>query len=185
MHCVVLQTTSPFFVVFLFVFVSAQLKQVHEVLTTGYSMRTWLYEQRMWMIKSLTSYAYATLDAVLEKIGLTKASFLATSKVVDDEVAQRYRMGTYDFGAPAVFMVPLCTLYMINVAAFVIGFGRILHGGEMHMHMQVLVSLLGLILHYPLFEGMVLRKDKGRVSSSVSLLSAIISSILLASASYY
>ncbi|KAL8525090.1 hypothetical protein ACS0TY_014630 [Phlomoides rotata] len=178
------ETSSPFFLaVFWFVFVSAQLKHVQEVVTTGHRIRSWLYEQRMWMLKSWTCYAYATLGALMEKIGLSKASFLPTSKVVDDEVAKLYGMGMYDFRAPALFMVPLCTLYIINAASFVIGFGRILVGRK-EMLTQAFLPLVGLILHYPLLEGMVFRKDKGRVSSYVSFLSAFVSSILLASASY-
>ncbi|KAL0414359.1 UNVERIFIED_CONTAM: Cellulose synthase-like protein G2 [Sesamum radiatum] len=120
------EVSSPFFVVFSFVFLSSQLKHVQEIFSTGHSMRTWSNEQRIWMMKSLTSYLYATLEAVMEKIGLMKASFLPTNKVVDDEQAKRYQMGIYDFQAPALFLVPLCSLYILNVASLIIGFGRIM-----------------------------------------------------------
>ncbi|KAK6161367.1 hypothetical protein DH2020_004748 [Rehmannia glutinosa] len=179
------QVSSPFFVVFLFVFLSSQLKHMQEVFSTGHSMRTWSNEQRIWMMKSLTSYLYATFDAIMEKVGLRTASFLPTNKVVDDEQAKRYQMGIYDFQVPALFMVPLCTLYILNVASLVIGFGRILHsqkGNEMVI--QTFIPLSATVLHFPLFEGMVLRKDKGAISKSVSLVSALISTVVLFCASF-
>ncbi|KAL0388453.1 UNVERIFIED_CONTAM: Cellulose synthase-like protein G2 [Sesamum radiatum] len=178
------EVSSPFFVVFSFVFLSAQLKHVQEIFSTGHSMRTWSNEQRIWMMKSLTSYLYATLEAVMEKIGMTKASFLPTNKVVDNEQAKRYQMGIYDFQAPALFTVPLCSLYILNVASFIIGFGRTMQTQKWgEMLLQALIPLFATVLHFPLLEGMVLRKDKGRVSPSVSLLSAIISTTLLSFAS--
>ncbi|KAK6161368.1 hypothetical protein DH2020_004749 [Rehmannia glutinosa] len=142
-------------------------------------------QQRIWMMKSLTSYLYATFDAIMEKVGLRTASFLPTNKVVDDEQAKRYQMGIYDFQVPALFMVPLCTLYILNVASLVIGFGRILHsqkGNEMVI--QTFIPLFATVLHFPLFEGMVLRKDKGAISKSVSLVSALISTVVLFCASF-
>ncbi|KAH6796381.1 hypothetical protein C2S51_037367 [Perilla frutescens var. frutescens] len=175
------EASSPFFLVFPFLFLSSQLKNMHEVLILGHSIKTWSNEQRMWMIKSLTSYFFAALNTSMEKIGLSKASFVPTNKVMDEEGAKLYQMGKYNFQAPAPFMVPLCTLYILNLASFVIGLGRILQNGKRYeMVMQAFVPLFGIVLNFPLLEGMVLRKDKGRVSTSISLVSATISSIVLA-----
>ncbi|KAK4425538.1 Cellulose synthase-like protein G1 [Sesamum alatum] len=174
------KVSSPFFVVFSFVFLSSQLKHVQEVFSAGHSIRTWSNEQRMWMMKSLTSYLFAALEVVMEKLGLAKARFLPTNKVVDDEQAKLYQMGVYDFRAPALFMVPLCSLYILNVASFIIGFGRIMQTQKWgEMFIQAFIPFFATILHFPLLEGMVLRKDKGRVSPSVSLLSAVISTIFV------
>ncbi|KAH6757097.1 hypothetical protein C2S53_019700 [Perilla frutescens var. hirtella] len=175
------EVSSPFFLVFPFLFLSSQLKNMHELLILGHSIKTWSNEQRMWMIKSLTCYFFAALNTSMEKIGLIKASFVPTNKVMDDEGAKLYQMGKYNFQAPTPFMVPLCTLYILNLASFVIGLGRILQNGKTNeMLMQSFVPLFGILLNFPLLEGMVLRKDKGRVSTSVSLISAVISSIVLA-----
>lgn len=177
------RVSSPFFLVFLFVFVSAQLKHVEEVYSSGNSIRTWSNEQRIWMMKSLTCYVYAMLEAVMEKVGMRTASFLPTNKVVDEEQAKRYEIGVYDFQAPALFMVPLCTVYVVNVGCIVIGIGRILCSGKgmSEMGIQGLIALFGVVLNYPLVEGMVLRKDKGRVAASVSLVSALISCMIILS----
>ncbi|KAL1535718.1 cellulose synthase-like protein G3 [Salvia divinorum] len=175
------EVSSPFFVVFVFIFVSSQLKHAQEVTASGDSLTTWANEQRVWVMKSLTSYFFASVNAILEKIGLTKATFVPTSKVMDDQVAKLYQMGKYDFQAPPLFMVILCTLYMVNLASFVVRFGRVLQNGRMNeMVMQAFLPLFGVVMHYPLMEGMVLRKDGGRVSPSVSILSIVISSIVSA-----
>ncbi|KAL0348973.1 UNVERIFIED_CONTAM: Cellulose synthase-like protein G1 [Sesamum angustifolium] len=178
------EVSSPFFVVFLFIFLSAQLKHVQEVFLTGHSIRTWSNEQRMWMMKALTSYLFAGLEVVMEKIGLTKTSFLPTNKVDDDQQTKCYQMGIYNFKAPARFMVPLCSLYMLNVGSLIIGFGRIMQSQKWgEMLLQAFIPLFATVLHFPLLEGMVLRKDKGRVSPSVSWLSVVISTIFLSVAS--
>ncbi|KAL0414368.1 UNVERIFIED_CONTAM: Cellulose synthase-like protein E6 [Sesamum radiatum] len=162
---------------------ATQLKHVQEVFLAGHSIKTWSNEQRMWMMKALTSYLYAGLEVVMEKIGLTKISFVPTNKVDDDEQTKCYQMGIYNFQAPARFMVPLCSLYILNVSSLIIGFGRIMQTQKWgEMLLQALIPLFATVLHFPLLEGMVLRKDKGRVSPCVSLLSTVISTIFLSSA---
>lgn len=169
--------------VFVFLFVSSQLKHVQEVLISGHSIKTWSNEQRVWMIKSLTAFFFAALNAIMEKIGLTKAYFVPTSKVSDNEVTKLYLMGKYNFQAPPLFMILLCTIYVLNLASFVVGFGWIVQEGKINeMVLQVFLPLFGIVLHFPLLEGMVLRKDTGRVSPSVSLISVVISSLVLANA---
>ncbi|KAK4383905.1 Cellulose synthase-like protein E6 [Sesamum angolense] len=137
------------FIVFLFIFLSAQLKHVQEVFLTGHSIRTWSNEQRMWMMKALTSYLFAGLEVAMEKIGLTKTSFLPTNKVDDDQQTKCYQMGIYNFQAPARFMVPLCSLYMLNVGSLIIGFGRIMQSQKWgEMLLQALIPLFATVLHF-------------------------------------
>ncbi|XP_051128135.1 cellulose synthase-like protein G2 [Andrographis paniculata] len=171
------EVSSLSFGVFLFVFFSSQAKHMQEVLSTGHSIRSWLGEQRMWMFHSLAPYLYATTDVVLEKIGMRAANFSPTNKVVDGEQEERYRMGLYDFRASAAFMVPLCSIYALNVASFAVGLRRILNGdgdGTGSTLGQWLLPLYGVVLHFPLLEGMLFRKDKGRVSPFVTIMSAAV-----------
>lgn len=162
---------------------SSHLKHVQEVLISGHSIKTWVNEQRVWMFKSLTSFFFASLNAAMEKVGLTKAHFVPTNKVTDNEAAKLYLMGKSDFQAPPLFMVLLCTIYVLNFSSFVIGFGQIVHYGRINeMALQTLLPLFGIALHFPLLEGMVLRKDRGRVSPVVSLISILISSVVLGNA---
>ncbi|KAL7144914.1 hypothetical protein ABFS83_07G043000 [Erythranthe nasuta] len=175
------EISNPYFLVFLFVVLSSQARHLQDVFSTGHKIQAWSNEHRIWMMKSLTCYFYATLDVIMEKFGLKNNSFVPTNKVVDEEQAKRYRMGVYDFQAPAMFMVPLCTLYIVNVASFVVGIGKIILGGgnSNEMVVQACIPLFVAVLNFPLLEGMVSRKDKGRVSSFVSLISVLIAAVVL------
>ncbi|KAK4405838.1 Cellulose synthase-like protein E1 [Sesamum angolense] len=71
-------------------------------------------------------------------------------------------------------------LYIVSVVSLVVGMARIVQtksGGEMLA--QAFIPLLGVIVNYQVFEGMVLRKDRGRIAPSVSVLSAAIATFVL------
>ncbi|KAK1592739.1 hypothetical protein Q3G72_029545 [Acer saccharum] len=172
--------SNSFSNIFVFIFASALLKHLYEVLASGGSVRTWRNEQRIWMIKSVTSYLYGTLDAFMEKLGLTKASFLPTNKVEDDEQVKRYQMGVFDFRTSTMLLAPLVTIIVLNMAAFACGVYRMMFTGEWEkMVLQVVLSFYILIMNYAVIEGMLMRNDKGRIPPSVTLLSVIISGIFL------
>ncbi|KAK4486998.1 hypothetical protein RD792_006313 [Penstemon davidsonii] len=174
------KVSDPFFFVFAFVFLNAQFKFLHDIISNDDPIRTWLYEYRVWMMKSGACYFYATLNAILDKIGMNEADFSLTNKDIDNEQAQRYEKGIYDFQVSARLLAPLCSLYIVNVVAFVIGISRIFccHSAN-DLFAQAFISLFGIIVNTHLLEGMIFRQDKGRVSSSISLTSAMISAIIL------
>ncbi|TXG72248.1 hypothetical protein EZV62_000827 [Acer yangbiense] len=172
--------SNSFSNIFIFIFASVLLKQIYEVLASGGSVRTWRNEQRIWMIKSVTSCLYGTLDAFMEKLGLTKASFLLTNKVEDDEQVKRYQMGLFDFRTSTMLLSPLVTIIVLNMAAFACGVYRMMFTGEWEkMVLQVVLSFYILIMSYVVIEGMLMRNDRGRIPPSVTLLSVIISGVFL------
>lgn len=131
------------------------------------------------MMKSGTCYLFAVLDAIMDKFGLHDANFTLTSKVVDDEQAKRHELGMYDFQASPLPLAPLCSVYIINLVSFMIGGARVF----LHQHdgfvAQLVLSLFGIVVNYHLLEGMVLRKDSGRISPFVCRLALAISAVLL------
>ncbi|KAG8370356.1 hypothetical protein BUALT_Bualt14G0108400 [Buddleja alternifolia] len=175
------KVSDPFFLVFAFIFLSSQLKHVQEVMFYGDSFMTSLYELRVWMMKSASCYLYATLNAVLEKIGLHEAHFTLTSKVYDDEETERYQKGIYDFQASPFLIAPMCSLYILNMASFIIGVAGIFWSrkGINEMFAQAFIPLFGMIVNYHVLEGMILRKDRARISPSVSLVSVAIAAFVL------
>ncbi|KAK4482800.1 hypothetical protein RD792_009970 [Penstemon davidsonii] len=171
---------DPYFIVFAFIFFSSLLKHVQEVLSYGDDLRTSFYELRVWMMKSAVCYFYATMNAILDKIGSSEANFSLTNKDIEEEQLKRHQEGIFDFQASPMLIAPLCTLYIVNVVSFVIGTAKIIrsqNGSEMFV--QVFISLFGILMNYHLLEGMFLRKDKGRVSPFVTLLSLAISVVFL------
>ncbi|XP_021290796.1 cellulose synthase-like protein G3 [Herrania umbratica] len=176
------EVSDPYFSLFLFIFISALSKNLYEILTTGGQIRTWTNERRIWMIKSVTSQFYGHVDAILSKLGMSEASFLPTSKVTDDEQVKRYEMGVFDFQAPTMFLAPLATVILVNIASLVGGVVRMVamdNGDWTKMAGQISLSFYILIANHAIIEGMIIRKDKASIPSYVTLLSVVFSVIIL------
>ncbi|XP_042943228.1 cellulose synthase-like protein G2 [Carya illinoinensis] len=168
------KVSNPFFVIFGFIFLSALSKHLYEVLTTGGSFQTWINEQRLWMIKSITYHLYGSLDAIMKRMGMREASFIPTNKVVDDEQVKLYGMGKFDFQTSNMFLLPMVALIILNMAALVGGLLRVIFVGDWdRMFVQVFISCYILFVNLPIIEGMIIRKDKGRIQPSVTQLSVI------------
>ncbi|KAK3043453.1 hypothetical protein RJ639_002032, partial [Escallonia herrerae] len=158
------EVSNSYFMLFSLIFISSQSKHMQEVLSTGGSIQTWRNEQRVWMMKSVTSHLYGSLDAIMERLGIKQSSFLLTNKIVDDEQVEHYHMGKFDFQTSTMLLVPLCTLTNLNVASklrhnvyssFPLGFHR--------------------NIELPIIEGLGLRTDKGCVPLQSHFLSAVLS----------
>ncbi|KAG5560296.1 hypothetical protein RHGRI_003556 [Rhododendron griersonianum] len=174
------EASNWFFIVFSFVFLSSLSKHIQEVLSTGGSMRSWINEQRMWMIRSVTCYLYGSLDAIMKRLGMKEANFMTTNKVIDVEQTKLYQMGKIDFQTSIMLLAPLVILTIINVVSFVGGVTRAMVTGKFSdMFIQVFLSLFIVTMGYPVIEGMILRKDKGRIPPSVTILSVLVSTIFL------
>ncbi|KAK2631361.1 hypothetical protein EUGRSUZ_L03024 [Eucalyptus grandis] len=101
-------------------------------------------------------------------------------EVDDDEQSKRYEMGIFDFQTSIMFLAPMVTLVILNMASFFGGVARVLTlGGFDKLFMQIALSLFVLVMSYPVIEAMVLRTDKGRIPRSVTILSAFLSLVLL------
>ncbi|KAG9152768.1 hypothetical protein Leryth_023564 [Lithospermum erythrorhizon] len=168
------KVSSPWFILFSFVFVSPLAKDLFDILSSGGQIQTWWNEWRIWTIKSVTCYSYGSLDAFLKMVGLREADFLPTNKVADDEQVHRYEMGLFDFQAPMLFLAPLVSLILLNMASFLFGMVQVILGGFLLKDMfgQIFLSFFILIVNYPVIDGMVFRKDKGCIPSHATLVSA-------------
>ncbi|EXB55545.1 Cellulose synthase-like protein G2 [Morus notabilis] len=173
------EVSNSFFIIFMLIFISSLAQQSYEILITGGPFRSLIYEQRIWMIKSITSHLYGTLDAFMERIGMREASFVPTNKVEDDERVKLYEKGAYDFRTSKMFLSPLVALVTLNTLSLLVGIARAILVGDLNkMFVQVFISFYILAINYPIIEGMVIRKDKGRIPTSVTILSAILSTII-------
>ncbi|CAJ2627986.1 unnamed protein product [Trifolium pratense] len=173
------KVSEPFFYMFAFIYVSAQTKHLFEVLSTGGTLRTWIIEQRMWMIRSIACHLYGFLDFLMKEIGLREASFMPTNKVKDEEQTMLYQMDKYDFRTSNMFLVPMVSLITINIFCFIIGIYRVLFVGELDkMFIQLFLMAYIIVVNYPIIEGLVIRKDKGRISPSVVVTSNVLATII-------
>lgn len=132
------------------------------------------------MMKSGACYFIAILNAILDRFGLLQANFSLTNKAIDDEQVRHHKLGIYDFQTSPLLLTPLCTLYILNFVSFAIGITKIFQNGD-ELLGQVVLSFFGIVINYHLLEGMFLRKDGGRVSVFVTLISVVISAAVLSS----
>lgn len=99
----------------------------------------------MWMIKSVTSYFFGTLECVAKKF-------------VNSERAKLYQMGKYDFQKYTTFLVPLVSLVLLNAVSFAVGVTRLVLTKDFDkLSAEVIISLCVLIVSYPVIEGMTVR----------------------------
>ncbi|XP_021807655.1 cellulose synthase-like protein G2 isoform X2 [Prunus avium] len=172
------EVSNSYFIVFSFVFLSSISKHLYEVLSTGFTFRHWINEQRIWMMKSITSHLYGSVDAFMKKIGMREASFFPTNKVDDVDQLKRYNMGVFDFQTSILFLAPMAALVILNMASFAVGISRVIFLGELDkFFIQVFIPFYVILMNYPIVEGMLIRKDRGRIPPSVTLLSAVVSLI--------
>ncbi|CAN6551779.1 unnamed protein product [Malus baccata var. baccata] len=138
-----------------------------------------LYPERIWMMKSVTSHLYGSVDAFMKKLGMREASFLPTNKVDDVEQLKLYNMGVFDFQTSLQFLAPMVALVILNMASFAMGIARGIFVGELDkMFIQIFIAFYVIVMNYPIIEGMLIRKDKGSIPLSVTLLSALFSLIV-------
>lgn len=181
-----MQIENHFSLVFLYVFVLSNLQHMREIHSTGASLQTWKHEQRVWMMKGITSHLYGTIHAIMEKLGAKEANFLPTNKAIDVDQVKLYQMGIYNFQTTSIFLVPLCSLVTLNLLAFVVGMIKITFQRVYidEIFIQTFLSFYITLMGYPVLEGMMLRKDKARIAPSVSFYSIIFSVIILSFGSF-
>lgn len=128
------------------------------------------------MIKSVTAYTYGSIDAMMKWVGLRKASFVPTNKVSDEGKFTLYQKGKFNYQTSTVLLAPIVALVILNMVSLVGGVARMLVTGTWkHMFGQVFLTLYVVVVNFPVIEGMLMRKDEGRVPVSVSILSLILS----------
>lgn len=175
------KVSDLWFIIFSFIFVSSITKHLCEVLLAGGSFKTWRNEQRLWMMKSVTCHLHGSIDAIMKKTGIKETSFIPTNKVTDEEQIKRYEMGVFDFQTSNRLLLPLVTLAILNMICFVGGIARVIKDGIWdEMFVQVFLSFFGLLMNYPIIEGMVLRKDKGCIRPYATVLSVVCAVMFLA-----
>ncbi|KAL9225205.1 hypothetical protein vseg_001154 [Gypsophila vaccaria] len=174
------QVSDPFFKAFAFVLLSSWLRHMSDVLISGGSVTVWLHEQRVWIIRSMTSFLFGSLECILTRLGVREASFNPTNKAGDDDKTKWYQMGKFDFRTSDVFILPLLTAVTLNLVCLIIGLAALVVSRDMNsMFVHMVLSFYALLLSLPVIEGMLLRKDSGRVPLSPTLISASLSLVLL------
>ncbi|XVF56876.1 hypothetical protein PTKIN_Ptkin06aG0155400 [Pterospermum kingtungense] len=174
------KTSSPWLLPFAYVAIANRSYSLGEHQWSGSTLRGWCNDQRMWMFKRTTSYLFAFVDTILKILGCSKPAFVITAKVADDDVLKRYEKEMIEFGATSPMFDILATLAMLNLFS---SFGAInkvisLDADELckvldQFGLQILLCLALVTINMPVYQALFLRKDNGRVPSSITYKSII------------
>ncbi|KAF3783547.1 Cellulose synthase-like protein E6 [Nymphaea thermarum] len=158
---------------FVYVTISTYGYSLVELLFLGGTFKFWWNGQRMWMIRRATSYFFAFLDSMLKLIGMGEMKFTITSKVVDADATARYENEIMEFGIASPMFILLTTVSVHNLVCLAaIVFKVVVHGIEVldPLFFQATVCGSIVLLSLPIYEAAFVRKDKGKIPTSVAFI---------------
>ncbi|KAK7320312.1 hypothetical protein VNO77_29674 [Canavalia gladiata] len=165
--------SSPWFIPFACVILGEGTSGLIQALILGGTIRAWWNGLRMWLYLGTSSYLFAFIDIVLNFIGLSDSPFLVTTKTTEDDIYQRYFKEVMEFGTSSPFFTVLATLALLNLFCLFSTLKEFLfnQGGLALEKMMFQVLLCGflVLINFPLYQGLFLRKDKGRLPSSLAI----------------
>ncbi|KAK1435579.1 hypothetical protein QVD17_01345 [Tagetes erecta] len=169
--------TSGWFLPFAYLIVSITAYDYLEFLWSGGTTRGWWNGRRIWLYKRTSSYLFALLDTILG----SDLSFVISSKVIDNDVQERYEKEMIEFGVSSPLSTTVATISMLNLVCF---FGLVIKSGLMDSEtrrmyyetMAIHVALCGafVVLNIPLYLALFVRKDKGKIPNSVAVKSVFL-----------
>ncbi|KMZ76184.1 hypothetical protein ZOSMA_105G00110 [Zostera marina] len=158
---------DPWFLLYISLFMVTYTRDMVDILRSDYgSFSKWWNDQRMWLIRGVTSYPFKITEALIKQMGFYNIGFEVTSKVTDKDANYRYKKGIFDFGVESVFMVSLGLFALMSLVAFFVGFFRILSMADTRFEDSALSLLLcGFVVFncWPIYEAMLFREDSGRI----------------------
>ncbi|KAH7862201.1 hypothetical protein Vadar_001376 [Vaccinium darrowii] len=173
------------FLLYAFVFLGAYAQDCIDYILFEGTFPRWWSDQRMWMLRGVTSYLFGLIEFLTKCIGIATHGFNVTSKVQDDEQSKRYDQGTFEFGVQSPMFVPLSMAALVNVVAFFGGLIDVFRGGDLDgLFVQIFVAGFVMVNCWPIYEAMVLRTDKGRMPTKTTLISTFLAWALYTVASH-
>ena len=144
------------------------------------TFKRWWSDQRMWMIRGLTSHLFGTIEYLTKYLGISTQGFNVTNKIVDNDQGKRYHQGIFEFGVVSPMFVILATTSIINLIAFLKSLAQIFKGDQNldGIFIQMFISGFVVINCLPIYEAMVLRSDKGRMPTRVTIFSTCLACTL-------
>lgn len=133
----------------------------------------WWNDQRIWLYKRTSSYLFAFIDTILNSLGYSDSAFVITAKVSDEDVSHNYEKEVMEFGALSPMFTILATLALLNLFCFLGVVKKAIMGEGMTkvyetMPLQILLCGVLILINLPLYQALYLRKDKGKMPSSIA-----------------
>jgi len=113
--------------------------------------------------------------------------FVITTKVTDEEVSNRYEKGIMDFGVPSPMFTILTCLAMVNFFTIVDLLRRLMlaeNGEKLRvveiLGLQIFLCTTSVFINLPLYTAIFIRKDKGRMPTSIIVKATFIALLVCA-----
>ncbi|XP_023745657.1 cellulose synthase-like protein G3 [Lactuca sativa] len=170
------KVSDPWFSLYTFLFLGAYGKNLLDYVVAGSTLKKWWSYQRMWLILGCSTYLFSFFDWLVTSLGMSTLEFNVTSKVSDDEQEKRYQKGIFSFGVESPMFVSINVAVIVNFFAFLIGIRHVfINNGRLEeLFGQLLITGFGVVIGWPIFEGMVLRSDKGKMPTKTTLISVCV-----------
>lgn len=141
----------------------------------------------MWLYKRTSSFFFGFIDTILKMLGFTESTFVVTAKFTDEDVLKRYEKEMMEFGDSSPMFAILATLAMLNLFCFIGVVNKVIMNGDVFslyktMPLQTLLCIALVLINLPLYQGLFLRNDNGKLPSSLAFKSFVVA--LLASSSF-
>ncbi|KAL6986440.1 hypothetical protein U1Q18_019800 [Sarracenia purpurea var. burkii] len=171
---------DTWFFLYIFLFIGAYGHDCLDIMLAQGTIRRWWSDQRMWMIRGITCNLFGSIEFLSKHLGIAESRFNVTNKVVDDEQDKRYDQGIFEFGVESPLFVSLGMVAIINLAAFLSGLIRVARGQNLVGRFFVQIFIAGFVVLncLPIYEAMVWRTDKGRLSTKTTIVSIFLAGIL-------
>ncbi|KAK6137274.1 hypothetical protein DH2020_028989 [Rehmannia glutinosa] len=176
---------EPTFLLYTFLFIGAYVQDCLDFILTQGTFLRWWSDQRMWLMRSLSSFVFGSIEYAIKCLGVPTHGFNVTSKVMDDELSKRYDQGVFEFGVPSPMFVPLAMAAILNLSAFLGGLVHVLKGGNLsNFFVQIFLAGFGVVNSLPICGAMFLRSDKGRMPMKITMTSTLLVGVLYGIASF-
>ena len=178
------QVSEPWFLLYMFLFLGAYGQDFLDFVVGRGTIQRWWSDQRMWMMRGLSSNLFGLTEFLLKSIGIPTQGFNVTSKVIDDEQSKRYDQGHFEFGVPSPMFVTLAMAAIINLFSFICGLIQFLNGSNKEgLFMQLLLTGSIVMNCLPIYQAMALRSDKGKMPIRTTITATFLASAVYAVAS--
>ncbi|KAJ4952698.1 hypothetical protein NE237_029530 [Protea cynaroides] len=179
------EVSDPWFYLYMFLFLGAYAQDLLQFLLAGGTIQRWWNDQRMWMIRGISSHLFGTIDYFLKTFGISALGFTVTSKVMEDEQSKLYDHGVFEFGVSSFLFVPLTTAAIINLISFLKGLaGVFIYGNLREVFVQLFISSFVVLNCWPVYEAIALRSDRGKMPTKTTVASTLLAWVLYSMAAF-
>ncbi|XP_021831796.1 cellulose synthase-like protein G2 isoform X2 [Prunus avium] len=175
------KVSEPWFLLYVYLFLGAYIQDLLDFVLAGGTFYRWWNDQRMWIIRGLSSYLFGLIEFLLKYSGISTHGFNLTSKVLDEDQRKRYEQGTMEFGVSSPLFVPLTMAAIVNLAAFAWGHVEVFRGTNNNLEglfVQMFIAGFGVVNCIPIYEAIIFRSDGGKIPRKTSVVATFLAFLL-------